>query len=265
MTRIIIAILIALTTCCRHDRPKHKPKPKRSRFGLPRAHAASNPVRSFSSAKRSAARIYDEHRVTFYCACDFDAARLVDHRSCGYKPQSPGSARAGRIEWEHVVPASAFGRSFSEWRSGSKECVDRRNRPYKGRKCAQHNAQFRAMEGDLHNLVPAIGEVNQHRSDREPGMIDGESRGFGACDIEFAGGEVEPRPDIRGDVARIYQYMHQTYPGRGIISRSKQKLYDAWSRADPVDAWECRRARVIKGVQGNANHVVEAACKQAGL
>jgi deoxyribonuclease I len=34
-------------------------------------------------------------------------------------------------------------------------------------------------------------------------MIDGEQRQFGACDIEIADRKIEPRPAIRGDIARI--------------------------------------------------------------
>ncbi len=43
------------------------------------------------------------------------------------------------------------------------------------------------------------------------------------------------------------------YPGHGILSRSNQKLFDAWNRADPVDEWERARARRIEAIQGNRN------------
>jgi deoxyribonuclease-1 len=48
-------------------------------------------------------------------------------------------------------------------------------------------------------------------------MIEGEQRQFGACDVEIAERKIEPRPEIRGDIARIYLYMEASYPGRGII------------------------------------------------
>jgi deoxyribonuclease-1 len=38
-------------------------------------------------------------------------------------------------------------------------------------------------------------------------MIAGEQRPFGACDVEIAERKIEPRPEIRGDIARIYLYM----------------------------------------------------------
>ena len=39
------------------------------------------------------------------------------------------------------------------------------------------------MEADLHNLVPAIGEINGDRSNFTFEHIDGEERVYGACDF----------------------------------------------------------------------------------
>ncbi len=36
--------------------------------------------------------------------------------------------RAKKVEWEHVVPAEIFGRTFTEWRDGNKKCVDKRGK-----------------------------------------------------------------------------------------------------------------------------------------
>jgi deoxyribonuclease-1 len=49
--------------------------------------------------------------------------------------------------------------------------------------------------------------VNGLRSDYSMAMIEGEQRPFGACDVEIAERKIEPRPEIRGDIARIYLYM----------------------------------------------------------
>jgi deoxyribonuclease-1 len=109
------------------------------------------------------------------------------------------------------------------------------------------------MEADLYNLVPESAETNRLRSNFSPGMLSGEPRSFGACDLEIQDRTFEPRPDIRGDIARIYFYMDQAYPGRGIVSRQNRRLFAVWDREDPVDAWERERARQIEAVQGNAN------------
>ena len=121
----------------------------------------------------------------------------VDLESCGYHPKS--SKRARQLEWEHVVPAEAFGQSFPEWREGHPECVDRKGQPFKGRNCARKVAvPFRYMEADLYNLQPAIGEVNHLRLNYSMAMIPGEARAFGRCDLEIEDRKIEPRPDIRG-------------------------------------------------------------------
>jgi deoxyribonuclease-1 len=220
---------------------------------------------SFNKAKKTLERqVYTDHRVTFYCGCEFDAKKQV--RPCQYYTPKKAGERAKRVEWEHIVPAAHFGQSFKEWRDGHPDCVDGKGKPFKGRNCASKVAiPYRYMESDLYNLVPAIGEVNGLRSNYRFGMIAGEKRKFGACDMEIEGRVAEPPERVRGNIARTYKYMNQAYPGHGIIGRSSVKLFDAWDRQDPVDAWECERCKRIEAIQGNENPVVKEACKAAGL
>ena len=51
--------------------------------------------------------------------------------------------------------------------------------------------------------------------------------------------------------------MHQAYPERGIISRSNQKLFEAWDKEDPVDDWERERAKRIEKIQGNMHPFIK--------
>ena len=218
--------------------------------------AGNTTIQSFSQAKKLMRQVFAGHERTFYCDCAYDGA-TVDVQSCGYQPQKP-SKRARQLEWEHVVPAEAFGQSFPEWRDGHPECVDRKGKALQGRNCARKMAVlFRYMEADLYNLQPAIGEVNQLRANYSMAMIPGEALRFGACDLEIEDRKIEPRPDIRGDIARTYFYMDAAYPGRGIISEKNHKLFEAWDREDPVDAWERKRVRRIEGLQGNPNPFVK--------
>ncbi len=198
-------------------------------------------ITSFRKAKKQLSALYQSHKITFYCGCSYQG-KNVDHSSCGYIPKRPftkkgkKNRRAYRIEWEHVVPAHAFGKSFKEWRVGDSKCGGK-----KGRKCARKNRQFALMEADMYNLVPAIGEVNSNRSNYSMAIIPGEKRNYGACDVEIEGRKVEPTEKIRGNIARTYLNMDWAYPGRGVISRKNRKLFDAWNEADPVDVWECKR------------------------
>ena len=73
---------------------------------------------------------------------------------------------------------------------------------------------------------------------------------------------MEPRDQVKGNVARTYMYMEKAYPGRGIISKKNNKLIAAWDKLDPVDKWECERS---KKIQKNANLVLDKACKDKGF
>jgi len=204
-----------------------------------------------------------EQRIDIYCGCTYDGRKDVDYDSCGYRPEKD-NARAHRIEWEHVVPAEAFGQSIPEWRDGHPQCVDNRGQSFKGRKCAEKvNPGFRKMQADLYNLYPAVGEVNGLRSNYAMAMIPGSHYRFGKCQTRISDRKIEPRPEVRGDIARTYLYMDRAYPGHGIIANKNEKLFRAWDRMDPVDAWECERARRIARVQGNVNMIVDEACKAA--
>lgn len=209
------------------------------------AHAQGNDSgASFSSAKKVLQKqVYYDHRTTFYAACSFDAKKHVDWASCGYAPRARAK-RGGRVEWEHVMPAWEFGHQLQCWQQG-------------GRKACKKDPRFRRMESDMHNLRPAVGELNGDRSNYRYGMIEGEARAYGAVDFEvdFKHRVAEPRPEVRGDIARTYFYMAREYGIR--ISSKQRKLFEAWDRADPVDAWERERNRRITRLQGNFNAMIE--------
>ena len=44
----------------------------------------------------------------------------------------------------------------------------------------------------MYNLVPAVGEINGLRSNYNFGIIPGEKREFGSCDMEIEGQKAEP-------------------------------------------------------------------------
>ena len=198
------------------------------------AYSQNTQITSFSKSKKLLLKVYKDNPFTLYCGCTFKGKK-PNLSSCGYIPKKD-KKRANRIEWEHVVPAHAFGQSFSEWRNGHPKCVSKKGKKFKGRKCAQKmNEEYRRMQADMFNLYPAIGEVNGRRSNYSMAIIEGEKREFGKCDVEIKSRKVEPREEIRGEIARTYLYMDSVYPGRGIISKRKMKLIDGWNQSDHVD------------------------------
>ena len=217
-------------------------------------------IAHFREAKRFAAQIHKDQPLTIYCGCRYNGKK-IDLQSCGYQPLSD-SGRALRLEWEHVVPAEAFGQSFKEWREGAPQCR-KKGRPIRGRKCAEKNPEFARMEADLYNLWPEIGELNGLRANfamAELGEEKTPKGQFGKCRARVEDRKFEPMPQAKGRVARTYLYMEQAYPGRGIVSDKNQKLFEAWDRLHPVDPWECERAQRIQRIQGNENPILKARC-----
>ena len=128
-------------------------------------------IESFNKAKWTLERkVYHNHRVTFYCGAEFARDNKISDHS-GYVPIKDND-RANRIEWDHVVPVNAFGRSFEEWRKGHPDCLNSKGKPYYGIHCARDTSPlFRYMESDMYNLVPAIGELKRLRSNYSYDMI----------------------------------------------------------------------------------------------
>jgi deoxyribonuclease-1 len=206
--------------------------------------SARESLYSFARSKRLlATKIYPSHPKAFYSNCDYtiQEKRLIPiHKSCGFHYRK-NKKRSQRIEWEHIVPAWHFGHQLRCWQNGGRM------------NCRETNSKFRQMEADMHNLVPAIGEINGDRSNFKYGMIEGELRLYGKVDMEIAFKEkrAEPRPSIYGDIARTYFYMRDRYGLK--ISKSQEKMLIAWNNLDPVSPWERKKNQLIKSIQGDEN------------
>lgn len=207
-------------------------------------------IRDFGAAKSIARRLYSHGFHTFYCGCPIKG-KVIDLKSCAIPPKDEG-ARTRRVEWEHIVPASRFGKSFHSWTTGDIGCVDKAGHRFKGRRCAQRVSKvFRLIESDLYNLVPAVGSVNWHRGDKAMGMIGPGEPAVTECALKLSKNKVEPAPEMRGFIGRVYLYMDYAYPGRGIVTKEERTLYLSWHKEFPPNAEERERAKRIERVQGN--------------
>jgi deoxyribonuclease-1 len=217
-------------------------------------------ITSFSKAKKLLQKkVYHDHRETIYCGAEFDAKKNVIPPA-GFIT-AKHKKRAKRIEWEHVVPAENFGRTFSEWRDGHPNCVSKKGKSFKGRKCASKmNKEYRLMQSDMYNLFPAIGAVNAMRSNYNFVAQVNAKSGFGSCDMKIDNRKAEPPFEARGRVARTYLYMDATYK-RYNMSKGQKQLMNAWNRMHPVSAWECERAKRIESIQGSSNIIMIGRCK----
>lgn len=200
----------------------------------------------FVSAKRHLFRIHDRG-VEFYCGCPYAGKRIRLPNECGLRPYR-NSSRAMRIEAEHVVPAAVFGRTLPCWSRGGRKT------------CTGGSDTFRFFEGDLHNLLPVVGEMNGDRSDLYYGEVIGEPRRYGRCDFEIGPNEdgilvAEPRPEIRGWIARISLYMIDKYRMTGVDYRAYNVLVQ-WAINYPVRDEERMIHDRIAALQGDVNPYV---------
>lgn len=132
---------------------------------------------------------------------------------------------------------------------------------------------------DVHNLRPEDISVNSARSNRwysecsTPYLDDGGTI-YTGCFSCSAPDVWEPRPEVKGDVARIIFYMATRYEGldgeldleivdyfpddastEPIFAKLSDLL--AWHAADPVDAYEINRNNVIYSFQHNRNPFID--------
>jgi deoxyribonuclease-1 len=107
------------------------------------------------------------------------------------------------------------------------------------------------MEADLYNLVPAIGELNADRSNFTFTELVGEPRKYGKVDFEvdFKMRKVEPRNEIKGQIARTYFYFHKTY--NLPISKKQLQLFNAWNKQYPESVQELKVNKIKEKIQGN--------------
>lgn len=187
---------------------------------------SSKEFTSFSQAKRYLKKHIKADAKTLYCGCDIakQGKKLIpETEACGYEPRNEFTKkgkvnqRAKRIEWEHIVSAWEFGHQLQCWQQG-------------GRKnCRKTSAQFRKMEADIHNLAPAIGEINADRSNFRFGVLPQVETKYGACDvkIDFKQRVIQPSKSAKKYIADTYFYMQKTYGLK--ISNKQQKLFNVWA------------------------------------
>ena len=217
-------------------------------------------INNFSKSKKILLKIHKNNPYTFYCGCSYKN-KTPNLSSCGYKIFK-NKKRAKRIEFEHIVPASRFGKKFESWKNGNFKCI-KNGKKFKGRICARKiSKKFRLMEADLYNLQPTVGEINQRRQNFKMSIIPGEKRNYGKCDFEVQNRFVEPSPNIRGDIARTYFYMAKNYSNYIKLEKSELSLFSEWNNVDPVDDWECKKSKLIQKSQKNLNKFLAKDCKE---
>lgn len=196
--------------------------------------------------------VYFDVRTDRYCDCTFDSRLRVDMATCPMRTEQFQN-RQGGIEWEHVVPASDFGRQRPCWRNAPQGTDGRTH-------CGRVDETYRLMEADPHNLIPVIGALNAIRSNYRFGMVSAgtEDPVISGCGFRVArqgGGRfVEPPDAVKGQIARIYFYFEDRYGHR--ISGSQRRVFDTWNKQFPPDASEIERDQRLAAITGVSNPFV---------
>lgn len=232
-------------------------------------------IKSFSKAKKLMKnKIYNttDSQYGFYSQCSYESKLVesekkkdsnkkpklkyklvVDKESCNYTPRKAKNKRSNYIEWEHIVPAHAFGHGLTCWNTGNDKCYSKKkDKFYQGRRCCNKvSKNFKLMQADLYNIVPAIGEINGDRKNFSFTQLSGEPRVYGSVDFEvdFKARKVEPPEYSKGQIARTYLYFKKTYDLR--ISKKQMKLYKAWNKQYPITTKEKLIYQKIEKIQGN--------------
>lgn len=142
------------------------------------------------------------------------------------------------------MPAEKFGRDLPCWKKG-------------GRKACKNDISFNEMQADMHNLVPSIGEINNDRSNYKFAEKTARKNIYGNCEFEINQKlkEVYVKPDIKGDIARIYLYMSDKY--NIPLSKSELKMMKEWNIKNPTSAWEKIKNERVFRLQGNRNYFIK--------
>lgn len=85
---------------------------------------------------------------------------------------------------------------------------------YKGRKCCTKvNKKYRLMQADMHNLFPAVGELNADRKNFRFDFELAKPSKYGKCEFEvnFKQKRVKVKENIRGIISRDYLYLNKQY------------------------------------------------------
>ncbi|MGD2081386.1 MAG: endonuclease [Chromatiales bacterium] len=188
-------------------------------------------LRRYNHALRQLwSEVYAGGGETLYCAAPF------------------GRDKGSAVNAEHVFPMS--------WAANELPCGSRR-------RCRLSSPRFNRMERDLHNVYPALARINRARGASAFGEVAGEERRFGNCDFEVADRRVEPRPEVRGNIARAIFYMAWRY-GVPVYPRHGRLLL-RWHGEDPPDAEERMRNEDIARLQGGRNPFIDNPARAAEL
>lgn len=160
----------------------------------------------------------------------------------------------GKIEWEHIMPASKMLDDLQECKIGYEQNKESYQSPRDY--CQRTNSVYRKRVSDLHNLVPAIAQINRDRKDiayseQNKTSMKNKKNLNDFNDLRKCGyrqGDVFlPRADARGWIARTMLYMEKMY---GINLKEEKGKYENWARRYRPSQKEVKVRQIINTIMG---------------
>ncbi|MEO1018512.1 MAG: endonuclease [Pseudomonadota bacterium] len=164
--------------------------------------------------------VYQDGGETLYCGVEF-------------------KYRERALNIEHVFPVAWMTRHF--------DCGNHQQ-------CLRASPAFNRMKADMHNMYPSREDVNYDRGSLPFGVISEERWDVDGCDFEVTN-VVEPRPEVRGDIARAVLHMAESYEVD--LPADQRRLMEDWHQADPPSRNEHRRNERIAELQGTRNRFID--------
>ena len=207
-------------------------------------------------AQQNLIEIYEDARDNYFWPKFYEIGGTTIYCGLEFSPPDPRKIDDRSVSAEHVFAA--------KWMLEKFNCSDRDKCKDKG---------FQRAEADLHNLWPAIININSSRQELPFGEITGESQSkdeknrakdnlkkFHTYCPDYArtykdSGEVdivEPRDSVKGNIARSLLYMMDSYNLK-LPDEMELVMLLKWHLADPPDEIERLRNLVFEQLQGTKN------------
>ena len=142
--------------------------------------------------------------------------------------------RSDRLEWEHVVPASWFGKSQRCWTQGDSLCVKTDGTGYAGRRCCTSAASTLRSWRRTTTCTTCYLLGRAQRRPAESPLRDGGRGAPGLRSVRLRGGRTPEGRGAAGERPRRARARHALHVGalRLDVRMSREALLE-WHQADP--------------------------------
>lgn len=209
-----------------------------------------HPIQNDKDLHQILLKIYASNPYTTFCNESFNKEGLLQtfpiHSTTAEK----------KIQWMPLVTKKELAATRPCFEN--KICMNKNGQRFKGLLCCkQSDALYKIMLYDLHNRLPTSKHILRLRSTLSFDAItqsSGEKRQDCALYFHAKTKVLEPEDALKGEIARIYLYMHDTYSIP--LSQSKIELFKSWHYQYPPSPWEKKKNLAIQKIQGNVNPYV---------